>query len=268
MLCCTILMISSRYFILPDAGGQSRGQFIHQRLWQYCELLIRRVTCGQEKYSTARTRVLGTIESLILLSEWHPRSIHFPPETEGWDALLISPAYSRQNRTERNGAAPLSRWREDVFEPSKRAERMSWMLLCNAVSLAFELGLFSANSSESIHDKAGERSRAVRLRKLLYIHVTQMANHLGCASMLPESIYPVASANVIISSSFNEWDSCMDLSISLARLSKMASTMFFSSPEHTKQIVSNGQYEILLDHFSSSLVKWWDQFTSGHPSKW
>jgi hypothetical protein len=74
MLCCTLLMIASRYFILPGAGGVSRSHFIHQRLWQYCELLIRHIMFGQEKHSTAKTRIVGSIESLILISDWHLRA--------------------------------------------------------------------------------------------------------------------------------------------------------------------------------------------------
>jgi hypothetical protein len=36
-LCSTILMISSRYNILPGGGGTTRSYFIHDRLWEvYC----------------------------------------------------------------------------------------------------------------------------------------------------------------------------------------------------------------------------------------
>ncbi|GMG15345.1 unnamed protein product [Aspergillus oryzae] len=99
--------------------------------------------CRFEKYSTAKTRIVGSIESLILISDWNPRSVHFPPETEGWDGELISPAYDRRNRLQTGEDVPLIRWREDVFEPAKRSERMSWMLLGAAVTLGYELGVFS-----------------------------------------------------------------------------------------------------------------------------
>ncbi|PSN73394.1 hypothetical protein BS50DRAFT_616779 [Corynespora cassiicola Philippines] len=256
MLCCTILTIASRYFILPGSGGHSRSHFIHQRLWQYCELLIRRVMFGQEKHSTAKTRILGTIESFILISDWHPRAIHFPPETEGWDGELISPAYDRHNRRHRNGESPLIRWREDVFEPSKRSERMSWMLLGSAVNLAYELGVFSEASSMPSPHNASEEIRSVRIRKSLYIYVTQMASRLGCASILPDNFTSTNRLTSTNSISTGPMDIYIDLWMSIARLTKVASAMFFPSVEYTKQTVLNGQYAILLDHFSSTMKEW------------
>lgn len=69
MLLTTMLMIASRFFTLPGPGGMSRSHFIHQRLWLYCELLIHRVMFGQEKHATAKVRIMGTIESLILIAD-------------------------------------------------------------------------------------------------------------------------------------------------------------------------------------------------------
>ncbi|KAL2861635.1 hypothetical protein BJX68DRAFT_260447 [Aspergillus pseudodeflectus] len=250
MLCCTLLMIASRYFILPGAGGVSRSHFIHQRLWQYCELLIRRIMFGQEKHSTAKTRIVGSIESLILISDWHPRSVHFPPDTEGWDAELISPAYDRRNRVHTNGDVPLIRWREDVFEPARRSERMSWMFLGAATSLAYELGIFDSAGANSSQLSA----RCHRAASLLYIYVTQMAVKMGCSSLLPE--------NIAVQNMDTHWTASIRLWTELTRLMKTASAMFFQSMASTKQQLGSGQYLILLQHFAPSLDRWHEQFTA------
>jgi hypothetical protein len=250
MLCCTLLMIASRYFILPGAGGVSRSHFIHQRLWQYCELLIRRIMFGQEKHSTAKTRIVGSIESLILISDWHPRSVHFPPDTEGWDAELISPAYDRRNRVHTNGDVPLIRWREDVFEPARRSERMSWMFLGAAMSLAYELGIFDSAGANSSPLSA----RCHRAASLLYIYVTQMAVKMGCSSLLPE--------NIAVQNMDTHWTASIRLWTELTRLMKTASAMFFQSMASTKQQLGSGQYLILLQHFAPSLDRWHEQFTA------
>jgi len=84
-LCSTILMISSRYNVLPGVGGASRGYFIHDRLWEHCQRFVMRIMLGQEKASNARTRTVGSIEALLLISEWHPRALHFPTASDGWD---------------------------------------------------------------------------------------------------------------------------------------------------------------------------------------
>ncbi|KAL4928987.1 uncharacterized protein BDV17DRAFT_281562 [Aspergillus undulatus] len=256
MLCCTLLTISSRYFILPGAGGVSRSHFIHQRLWQYCELLIRRIIFGQEKHSTAKTRIVGSIESLMLISDWHPRSVHFPPETEGWDGELISPAYDRRNRLHTNGDVPLIRWREDVFEPARRSERMSWMLLGAATSLAYELGIFDGTGSNELRLKA----RCNRAARLLYVYVTQMAVKMGCSSLLPDNLsIPDSVPSDTVSAIGPQWWTCMRLWIELTRLMKTASAMFFQSMPYTKQQLGSGQYIILLQHFAPSLERWLEQ---------
>ncbi|KAL2675646.1 hypothetical protein Neosp_011836 [[Neocosmospora] mangrovei] len=175
MLCCTILTIASRFFMLPGAGGTSRSHNIHQRLWSHCEMLIKRILLGQEKTSTAKTRAIGTVESLMLISDWHPRALHFPPETDGWDALLISPGYDPVNRRRMNDEAPLIRWKDDVFEPAKRANRMSWMLLGMANNLAYELGVISSQRPETSRSTELQIIRSLRAQKLLYVYLTQTA---------------------------------------------------------------------------------------------
>ena len=139
-------MISSRYHTLPGPGGSSRAFFIHHRLWQHCQHLLLRVTLGQEKISKAKTRNIGSIEALLLMSEWHPRSLQFPPETDGWDSDYIMTNLDARDPPPPEELPVSSRWREDVVEPTKRFERMSWMVLSSALALAHELGAFDPNT--------------------------------------------------------------------------------------------------------------------------
>ncbi|KAF7128458.1 hypothetical protein CNMCM5793_003188 [Aspergillus hiratsukae] len=145
VLCCAILMISSRYHTLPGPSAATRGFFIHNRLWQHCQHLILRIMLGQEKFSKAKTRHLGTVEALLLLSEWYPRALHFPPENDGWDSDLMLTAPSERDPPPVTEESPMQdRWREDVVEPTRRSDRMSWMLVSSALALAHELGVFAA----------------------------------------------------------------------------------------------------------------------------
>ncbi|KAF6842418.1 hypothetical protein CMUS01_03123 [Colletotrichum musicola] len=263
MLCCTLLMISSRFFMLPGAGGASRSHLIHNRLWQYCETLIKRIILGQEKISTAKMRIIGTIESLLLISDWHPRAVHFPPDTEGWDAGLVDTEYDRRNRKRVNNEDPLVRWRKDVFDPAKRASRMSWMLLGLATNLAYELGILSNDSSafESALNKEG--SRRYRTQKLLYAYMTQTATRLGYHSVLPESVCIAASRSTMKDTTDTaqlSWNTYMDAYLELCRLSKIASSMFFQSTGHLQGVLQNDNYPELLDHYQESLCGWHDTF--------
>ncbi|PNP73376.1 hypothetical protein FNYG_13274 [Fusarium nygamai] len=265
MLCCTLLMISSRFFTLPGAGGTSRSHYVHQRLWNHCEVLIRRIVLGQEKTSTSQTRTIGTIESLILISDWHPRALHLPPETDGWDGLLVTPGYDRVNRKHINNEVPLIRWREDVFEPAKRANRMSWMLLGMANNLGYELGIFSGQTGDVGPPVHAEVLRGRRAQKLLYNYLTQTATRLGYPSVFPESISVTASRLSMSDTSEpvdQSWMSYMDLSLELTQLSRTASSMFFHSAAHLQTQVLGDHYVDLLEHFSLSLSKWQEKFNS------
>ncbi|KAJ4017844.1 hypothetical protein NW752_001752 [Fusarium irregulare] len=262
MLCVTLLMIASRFFKLPGAGGASRSHNAHQRLWNYCELLIKRILLGQEKQSTSQTRTIGTIESLLLISDWHPRALHLPPETEGWDGLLITPTYDRTNRKYTDDEMPLIRWKQDVFDPAKRANRMSWMLLGMANNLAYELGVLSTHQDAS-QSVSPEILRSRRTQKLLYVYVTQTATRLGYPSVFPESISITASrlpAQNASDPSSRSWIAYMDLSLELTQLSRTASSMFFHSAAHLQTQVMGDHYADLLEHFSLSLSKWQDKF--------
>lgn len=269
-------MIASRFFVLPGAGGVSRSHAIHQRLWEYCELLIRRIMFGQEKLSTAKTRVVASVEALILISDWPARALHLPPESEGWDSELISPGYDRINRIVVNDDAPLIRWREDVFEPAKRSERMSWMLLGAAVSLGYELGVFggrssmgsstSTNDSASTNNSTQDAVRIHRVARLLYIHVTQMAINMGVSSLLPDNIGQQASAmaaqNTAETRANGKWEACMRLWVELIRLMKTASALFFQSTGQSQQQLQSDHYILLLEHFEPSLARWEEEFTA------
>ncbi|KAI1926049.1 hypothetical protein LOZ12_000524 [Ophidiomyces ophidiicola] len=269
VLCCTILMISSRYHTLPGVGGASRGFFIHQRLWQHCQHLIMRVMLGQEKGSKAKTRTVGTIEALLLMSEWHPRSLHFPPESDGWDSdLMMSPPDHFHSATspDMSVLAP-NRWLEDVIEPARRSDRMSWMLLGSGLTLAHELGIFDADDSRAKSMIASPEIecqgvdinlRRYRIQQLLYVFINQLASRLGCMSLMPQSLNHAVLAPFSQPSlqAGDEWHSFMNSWIELTKLSKSVTDTFFPSASLTRQQFHSGRYIGLLDHFRPLLSQW------------
>ncbi|KAL2800682.1 hypothetical protein BJX66DRAFT_321619 [Aspergillus keveii] len=198
VLCCTILMIAARYHTLPGPAGASRGFYIHNRLWQHCQHLILRIMLGQEKLSKAKTRHISTIEALLLLSEWYPLALHFPHETDGWDSdwmlttlMMPDPPTTVQEHPMKD------RWREDVVEPTRRADRMSWMLVSSALALAHELGVFDSRNHGSIAKKqehiAGPdvasylydlELRRQRLPSLLFTIANLLSSRIGCTSIM------------------------------------------------------------------------------------
>ncbi|KAF5650007.1 ARO80-positive transcription regulator of ARO9 and ARO10 [Fusarium sp. NRRL 52700] len=133
LLCCVILMISSRYHALNGHGGLARSTIVHHRLWEHCQHLVMRITFGQEKRSKAKTRTRGSIEALLLIIEWHPQAIHLPPASDGWDSpTLLTDFDPRDDQFDNQADANddnEAQWLRDVILPAKTSDRMFWMLL-------------------------------------------------------------------------------------------------------------------------------------------
>ncbi|KAK2767068.1 hypothetical protein FQN54_006387 [Arachnomyces sp. PD_36] len=270
MLCCTILMISSRYHTLPGVGGASRGFSIHHRLWQHCQHLIMRLILGQEKGSKAKTRTIGTIEALLLMTEWHPRALHFPPESDGWDSDLVlngSGAGDSTNTIE-DTSNPSRQWIEDVIEPARRSDRMSWMLLGSGLSLSHELGVFEADGDDYPGKASGdgEASNNVhisrqRIRRLLYVFINQHASRLGCMSLMPQTLNRSIVAGLPTGEAAeDEWQSFTNSWVELTRLTTSVSDMLFPSTSFTRRQLHNGRYISLLDHFRPLLTQWKEKY--------
>ena len=270
VLCCTILMISSRYHILPGAGGESRNFFIHHRLWQHCQQLTMRLIFGQEKSTKSKIRSLGTVEALLLTAEWHPRSLHFPPETDGWDDDLISTVPKPSEYSDSN-ATSANRWLEDMIEPSRRSDQMSWMLLGCALSLAHELGIFETEDSESTGEEQEWREqitlRRQRVQRLLYVYINQLAWRIGCMSPIPQSLnHAVLGGRKPrgLSPPGSTWLTFMDSWIELTKLAQSVTDMFFPSAKFARQQLHSGRYVGLLEHFRPLLNQWKDKYLQPH----
>ncbi|KAF2755155.1 hypothetical protein EJ05DRAFT_494195 [Pseudovirgaria hyperparasitica] len=268
VLCTTILMISSRYNVLEGSGGASRSYFIHHRLWEHLQHLLMKITLGQEKGKYPRTRNVGSIEALLLIVEWHPRILHFPPAIDGWDADLVPPELDT-NVVEPTPKVPCedlaasNKWLHDVIESVRRSDRMSWMLLGTALTLAHERGVFDDEKKLAIGKDQPQAyterttTRFLRTKKLLYVYTEQLSSRLGHTSMVPQGLnQTVQGRRSGASKSGDEWQAFMTAWIDLTKLLKSVSDMFFPSPVYTKQILSNGKYISLLEHFQPLLDQW------------
>ncbi|KAL3467012.1 hypothetical protein BJX64DRAFT_205298 [Aspergillus heterothallicus] len=250
VLCCTILMIASRYFILPGPGGQVRSHFIHQRLWQRCAHLLEQVKFGKGADLSTPDSVLGIIESCLLISDWHPRSASFPAEQDELESDISPKDDSGKNE---HAKIDILHWSKDVIEPSKTSDHMSWMLLGTATSLAYKVGLFS---HDHMSTTAGTQSRCIRTGKLLYVYVTNLSVRLNCGSPLPQA-YPLAVLSSEAGTPLEtKWDHFIKAWLDLVKLIRTASAMFFESTHQTRRLLSSGQYVIFLQHFAPSLTRW------------
>ncbi|KAH6642293.1 hypothetical protein C7974DRAFT_385190 [Boeremia exigua] len=216
MLVITLLTIASRYSQPSghtNAGAASRAYLIHEKLWKYLQGMIDRMIFGQEQFgggfcgagqqpgsdvnplSRKGLRTLGTVESLMLLTEWHPRALHFPPGDDD-DELVLPDDLDHEKGPKADMYKGVGDKRIDSWlEPCWRSDRMCWMLLGNAMTLGFEIGVFDETSETEFEQANHHLSHATvksyfrrknHLKNLLIIYVTQTSGRLGLTSMLPK----------------------------------------------------------------------------------
>ena len=122
--------------------------------------------------------------SLLLLSDWLPRAMHFPPGDDDDEILIQPPSENDEIDTSRNLHLG---W----IEPAIRSDRMCWSLVGAAYTLSFELGVFdslieSGRWSPGPQAKTGyDSERADRIGRMLFIYISQNCGRLGFPNMMP-----------------------------------------------------------------------------------
>ncbi|KXX75983.1 Transcriptional activator ARO80 [Madurella mycetomatis] len=285
------------------------------QLWTYLRGMIERVVWGQEAFgggfcgsgadeidsSTApwrglrrgSLRTLGTIESLMILTEWHPRALHFPPN-EVTDELMLPSYESQADDTEGNQKRSVGfggRRIESWLEPAWRSDRMCWMLLSTGMGLAYELGVFddidellaTGAITRPEYEEESYRLRASRIKRLLLIYLSQLAGRLGWTNMVPEKLRksdPAISKRrrhsvegttpgTNPSSLSNAFNYIPDLELDdqiihcwagISNAMQVGNDRLFRSRKHTTEIIQSGKYIELLKDFQPMLKEWWNQF--------
>ncbi|KAI6784770.1 Transcriptional activator-like protein [Emericellopsis cladophorae] len=240
-------------------------------------------------------RTLGTIESLLILTEWHPRALHFPPP-DATDELML-PDFNGQvgpggDDIKNSGVGIGGKRLESWLEPAWRSDRMCWMLLSTAMGLGYEMGVFD-DIDELLKDEAITRpeyrdeiyrQRANRIKRLLLIYTSQLAGRLGWTSMAPEHFRRADPAvtrkrpmpndentpGTALSSSFsNAFIYVPDLELddqiihcwaAITNAMHLGNEKMFRSRAHTAEIIRTGQYLDLLREFTPLLQDWFREF--------
>ncbi|KAL4998693.1 hypothetical protein BDV10DRAFT_166635, partial [Aspergillus recurvatus] len=292
VLAVTILTAASRHMKPSGDGAKSRAFYIHDRLWSYLRGMIERLFWGQEKFggngiginkprsfdlapSSAKInhkgnlRSLGTIEALLILTDWHPRNLHFPPGDDENALLDLDAQAGRYDKdldndgetTAQRGSSGAPEGRlafQTWLEPAWRSDRMSWMLLSTAQALAFELGVFDQkNDIKSSTEPAAEQTRKRRLRRLILVYITQSSGRLGIPSMLPlpqwaDDIQPAP----LTGAKGNEVDKMHDCWLGISKIMYQSNQLLFASNEQTSDLIRSGRYRDQIDRFQPFLREW------------
>jgi hypothetical protein len=319
MLAVTMLTLASRHMPLTGQGAQSRAFSIHANLWSYLRGMIERLFWGQELFGgngtfagfggtpvdslkprdpavtapklnwTGSLRSFGTIEALLLLTDWHPRALHFSP---GHDESLLDNMRSTldqqmnglQDRRDssanvQQGRAAFATW----LEPAWRSDRMCWMLLGNAMALGFELGLFDKKHrldpfgvKEESASSPADFPRARRLRRLLLIYITQNSGRLGITSPLPLREWKDSQNDLSyrasngsnkrrkVEEADTQTDAMQTCWMDIANIMSDSNEQIFPSREYTGQLINNGKYHEMINKFMPILENWRAKFDRQH----
>ncbi|KAF7589265.1 hypothetical protein BBP40_004523 [Aspergillus hancockii] len=295
VLAVTILTTASRHMKPKGDGAYTRSFYIHDRLWSYLRGMIERLFWGQEKFGgnsmgiskprsfdlapTSATvnlkgnlRSLGTIEALLVLTDWHPRNLHFPPGDD--ENTLLDLDAQVQNRTDKDsemdgdnilkstsnataeGRLAFQKW----LEPAWRSDRMSWMLLSTAQALAFELGVFDQkNDPKAASEYPAEHTRKRRLRRLILVYNTQSSGRIGIPSMLPlpQWANDIQPMNVGTTKNGDTTiDRMHDCWIGISKIMYQSNQLLFASNEQTSELIRSGRYRDQIDRFQPFLREW------------
>lgn len=266
ILCSTILAISSRYHVLPGARGFYRSYTIHEHLWEHCQSSLTRIILAQEQGSTSRTRTVGTIQALLLWTEWHPRRMRFPSQPDGWDSESLLPPEQHPGANPTADDTSRSYWSENVVSPAQRSGRMSWMLTGAALSLAYEIGIFDSSETDVYLEPGMTASQTQiihqrrRVRTILCLYADQLSTRLGHRSMTPElhdeTFLSLQQSTDPTSNTTQGWDKCIGAWTELSQLVKCISDVLFQSPANTAKILKTGRYANLITHFRPLLSAW------------
>ena len=296
ILAIALLAIASRHMKLNGPGAQSRAYSIHDKLWTYLRCMVERLLWGQEQFGggfcgggavkvreskagqitwKGSLRTLGTVEAILLLTDWHPRALHFPPGDDenrlldaDYNLFKDSPTDSSEepvaDEDVPSSNVPYSSW----LEPAWRSDRMSWMLLGLAQALSFELGVFDNNhyNCQSQHGANSECARKRRVRRLVLVYVSQTSGRLGIPSTLTFAQWeadPVFERTYRTQTQGRPEDP-IDLMqacwLHIASIMYKANHRIFPSREFTRDLISSGQYVNSIAEFTPLLKDWKTKF--------
>lgn len=208
ILTITILMIGSRYRKWTGPAAVARSYIVHDRIWRYLQRMISRLFWSDDLFvgefpslrdpsggpgHTQRQlhaegwshgfRTLGTCEALLLLLDWHPRALHFPPPDEDTSSIVVS----EPKRRRKVASAPAFQGPGSGHDWLARSDRLCYSMLSNVLMLATEIGIFNEEHNsfqeqgiESDPSKeASDQQRFHRIQCLIWVYATQQPGRPG-----------------------------------------------------------------------------------------
>ncbi|EGX43113.1 hypothetical protein AOL_s00215g722 [Orbilia oligospora ATCC 24927] len=229
LLSISLITVSSRYHPLSGSHGEIRSERIHWQSWKFLRKHIQSALWG-----SPYTRSPGAIAAMLLMIEWHSKSINNPVEfSKEEDHDILSSQIQRQaiSNTQSGQLTSLTSQQRygmtnlleslNIVAPAYRSNKMSWMLLSTAIALAHEGCCFDHESQgpgfQASENELHKQQWNQLLCVFLYLTDENLAMRLGLNPLLPEKSsdtvqnrYSTTFASILPDTAI--WESYFDLS--------------------------------------------------------
>ena len=144
------------------------------------------------------------------------------------------------------------------------------MLLGSALTLGHELDLFDDSKFGATDASADENDAAYsaymelrrnRLRRILFVYISQLASRIGCA--IPKTPFHTTISSILSeysSAQDRQWHDHMTSWIELTHIVRTSSEFLFPSKSVTRELLQSGRYSEFLEHFRPLLKQWLDKY--------
>lgn len=154
---------------------------------------------------------------------------------------------------------------------------MSWMLLGNALALAYELGVFdetegtispaptppATSSGKGVEAHIPFRVRSRRIQRLLVVYIMQLASRIGWTSMIPRSVREAVRSRQTPPAPNQDWsnpdelqDAVFTIWVDLTMFMTNSAELLFPNKTATRELMRSGRYVALLENFRPLLRSW------------
>ncbi|KAL1630308.1 hypothetical protein SLS56_004980 [Neofusicoccum ribis] len=225
-LCATILAICSRCSWIHAYPASPRAIEAHGMLYRHLQSEISRCIWAPDRRYNARA--LGLIEGIVLLVEWHTRSLDLvsPPMDISGPYALGSYSF---NPCPSSTLPDVSNFESEVLNASETIKSLltaTWRLLAIAITLSDEIGLHQVITKAGERQMQGDADGSRRARR-------EPASQLSAL---------------------------LDSRTELYRLLQLVESTVYSTPRHTADIITSGRYVSIISDFSGYLAAWRSRF--------
>ncbi|OJD38570.1 c6 transcription factor [Diplodia corticola] len=259
VLCTAILTVASRYAWLDGTPASSRAHEIHSFLFKQAQQAIHQSLWGIESIADRESRILSTIESIILFVEWRPRPMDIMPNqgTIAGATNMFGVDAADPGTTQNSVIDDETR---KAYMLARRLNATSWRLLGHAVNLADEISLVEGltRSREAQPRAPTHVRRRARIRDLLIPLTWEIAFRLGRSASLKLPMPSAPTADEYADEGV--FSTLLNSRAELYRLCRLVENTLYSSVSATKDIITSDRHPEVVAALVDILTDWWNKF--------